>query len=122
MASNEHKYLGNDVKEFSGFEVLKVNCNKVVLTSDEVTALCPMTGQPDWYKIEITILGGYSLESKGLKLYLNSLRNKGIFCEDLSGKIQREVREAIKATGADANIFVTVTQKPRGGISIEATA
>ena len=109
------KYLGNK-NNYDGLEVIRVGVSKVVLTSDELTALCPITGQPDQYTVSITIEGGYSIESKSLKLYFVSLRQEGIFCEDLAKKIKDEVRKA----GADC--VVRITQKARGGITIEATA
>jgi NADPH-dependent 7-cyano-7-deazaguanine reductase QueF len=100
------KYLGNQ-NPFTGMEILKVNCAEVTLTSDEVTALCPVTSQPDFYTIAITLRGGYTIESKSLKLYFESLRDKGIFWEDLAGEIKQQV---------------TVIQKARGGITIRAVA
>ncbi len=110
------KYLGNK-NPFTGLEIIKVNCAEVTLTSDEVTAVCPVTGQPDFYSVAITLRGGYSIESKSLKLYFQTLREKGIFCEDLAGEIKREVLALV-----DCEVSVTVIQRPRGGISIKATA
>lgn len=109
------KYLGNK-NDFAGLEVIETQAAKVRLTSDEVTALCPITGQPDYYTVAIELTGGKSIESKSLKLYFVSLRSLGMFCEDLSNKIKDDVKQA----GADCT--VTVTQKARGGVSIEATA
>ena len=50
----------------------------VIMESDEVTSLCPVTGQPDWETVTI----GYApdqacIESKSLKLYLWSFREEG---------------------------------------------
>jgi 7-cyano-7-deazaguanine reductase len=98
-------------------EILKVNCAEVTLTSDEVTALCPITGQPDFYTIAITLRSGYSIESKSLKLYFQTLRDKGIFCEDLAGQIKKDVLALV-----DCEVSVTVVQKARGGITIKAVA
>jgi 7-cyano-7-deazaguanine reductase len=110
------KYLGTN-NPFAGLEIIKVNCGEVTLTCDEVTAVCPITGQPDFYTVAITLRGGFSIESKSLKLYFQTLRDKGIFCEDLAGEIKQQVRAL-----ADCEVSVTVIQKPRGGISIKATA
>ena len=53
---------------------------KVTFTTQEVTSLCPITGQPDFYRITITYIPGrHCLESKSLKLYLFSFRQSGIF-------------------------------------------
>ncbi len=110
------KYLGNQ-NPFTGMEILKVNCAEVTLTSDEVTALCPVTGQPDFYTVAITLRGGYTIESKSLKMYLQTLRDKGIFCEDLAGEIKKEVLALV-----NCEVSVTVIQKARGGITIKAVA
>lgn len=109
------KYLGNK-STFEGLEIIDTQATKVKLISDEVTALCPITEQPDYYTVIIELTGGKSIESKSLKLYFVSLRSLGMFCEDLSKKIKDDVKEA----GADC--VVTVIQKARGGISIEASA
>jgi 7-cyano-7-deazaguanine reductase len=95
--------------------------SRVELTSDELAAVCPVTGQPDLYVASIE----YSpddrcLESKSLKLYLNSFRNDGHFCEALAVRIRNDVAEAL---GLAANeVTVTLEQKARGGITITATA
>ena len=93
----------------------------VEMTSDELAAVCPVTGQPDLYVVSIE----YSprercLESKSLKLYLNAFRNEGAFCEALAVKIRDDVAEAL-GLGAD-DVTVTLEQKARGGITITATA
>ena len=52
----------------------------VELTSDELTALCPVTGQPDLYIATIEYEPDTRcLESKSLKLYLNEFRDQGHF-------------------------------------------
>jgi 7-cyano-7-deazaguanine reductase len=92
---------------------------KVVLESDEVTSLCPVTGQPDWETVRIEFEpDALCIESKSLKLYLWSFREEGAFCEELAARIAMDVYEACKPHQAT----VTITQKPRGGISITATA
>jgi 7-cyano-7-deazaguanine reductase len=92
---------------------------KVVLESDEVTSLCPVTGQPDWETIRIEFEpDALCIESKSLKLYFWSFREEGAFCEELAARVAKDVFEACKPR----QITVTVSQKPRGGISITATA
>ncbi len=93
--------------------------DKVTLVSDEVTSLCPITGQPDWETVTIEFLPDRAcLESKSLKLYLWSFRNEGAFCEALAGQIASDVFEAL----APHWCTVTVHQKARGGITITAAA
>ena len=52
-------------------------------TAPEFTALCPVTGQPDFAHLVIDYVPGrWLVESKSLKLYLASFRNHGAFHED----------------------------------------
>jgi 7-cyano-7-deazaguanine reductase len=94
---------------------------RVELHSDELAAVCPVTGQPDFY-VALIVYDAKErcLESKSLKLYLNGFRNEGCFCEALAVKIRDDVAEAL-ALDADG-VHVSLTQKARGGISITATA
>ncbi|MBA3787654.1 MAG: 7-cyano-7-deazaguanine reductase [Actinobacteria bacterium] len=93
----------------------------VELESDELVALCPITGQADMYvaTIEFEPLG-LCLESKSLKLYLASFRNEGVFCEALAVKIRDDVANALEL--GSERVTVTLVQKARGGITITATA
>lgn len=93
--------------------------DKVTLVSDEVTSLCPVTGQPDWETVTIEFLPDQAcIESKSLKLYLWSFRNEGAFCEALAGTIASDIFAAAQPHWCT----VTVHQKARGGITITATA
>jgi len=92
----------------------------VEMTSDELTAVCPVTGQPDLYVATIEYWPGpLCLESKSLKLYLSAYRNEGHFCEALAVKIRDDVAEALEL--ASDKVRVTLKQKSRGGITITAT-
>jgi 7-cyano-7-deazaguanine reductase len=106
---------------FQGIETFPAppNLERVQMTSDEVTAVCPVTGQPDFYTVEIDYQPrGRCIESKSLKLYFQTYRNEGLFCEDFANRILQDVNAAIEP----AACAVTVVQKPRGGIAIRATA
>ena len=96
---------------------LPESVSTVQYVSDEVAAVCPVTGQPDWYGVTILLQGTKrGVESKSLKLYLQSYRNEGVFCEMFADEIAQDVMDA---TGANS-VGVKVMQKPRGGITIEA--
>lgn len=118
MADYEFKALGKKASEPSRtLELFPTpsHVKRVVLESDEVTSLCPVTGQPDWETVRIEFEPGpYCIESKSLKLYLWSFREEGAFCEALSAKIAQDVYEACKPVW----VKVIITQKPRGGITI----
>ena len=93
---------------------------KVEMVSDELTAMCPITNQPDFYTTTITYEPDkLCLESKSLKIYLSRFRDQGAFCEALAVQIRDEVAAALEL-GA-ANVHVTLRQKARGGITITAT-
>jgi 7-cyano-7-deazaguanine reductase len=109
---------GND--HYAGLETFpNPGVADVEMVGDELTAVCPITGQPDLYRISI----GYRpvslcLESKSVKLYLNSFRNEGVFCEALAVRIRDDVASAL-ALPPEA-VSVELEQKARGGITITA--
>jgi 7-cyano-7-deazaguanine reductase len=93
----------------------------VEMTSDELTALCPVTGQPDMYVATIEFWPqALCIESKSLKLYLSGFRNEGHFCEALAVRIRADVAEAVDLL--PDKVRVTLEQKARGGITITATS
>jgi 7-cyano-7-deazaguanine reductase len=93
----------------------------VEMTSDELTAICPVTGQPDLYFATIEFWPqALCLESKSLKLYLSGFRNEGHFCEALAVKIRDDVAERLELPRD--KVRVTLKQKARGGITITAAS
>jgi 7-cyano-7-deazaguanine reductase len=93
---------------------------QVEMTSDELVAVCPVTGQPDLYVATIDYSPGpLCLESKSLKLYLNGFRNEGAFCEALAVRIRDDAASALELPAE--KVHVTLRQKARGGIAIVAS-
>ena len=91
------------------------------MTSDELTSVCPVTGQADFYVARIEYHPRkLCLESKSLKIYLSRFRNEGVFAETLAVQIKKDVAAALKVD--KSAVTVTLAQKPRGGIRINATA
>jgi 7-cyano-7-deazaguanine reductase len=91
----------------------------VTFDCPEFTALCPITGQPDFGHIRIRYVPGpRCIESKSLKLYLFAYRNHGAFHEDVVNRILDDVVGA----AAPRHAVVTGTFRPRGGISITVEA
>ena len=81
----------------------------------EFTALCPITGQPDFATILINYVPDIKMvESKSLKLYLFSFRSHGAFHEDCVNIIMND----LIALMAPRYIEVEGLFTPRGGISI----
>jgi len=95
--------------------------SQVEMTSDELTAICPVTGQPDLYVATIEFWPrDLCIESKSLKLYLSSFRNEGHFCEALAVRIRDDIAGVLELQ--PDKVRVTLTQKARGGITITATS
>ena len=107
---------------YAGLETFEnPGVSHVELASDELTAMCPVTAQPDMYEARIEYWPGrLCIESKSLKLYLMAFRNEGAFCEALAVKIRDAVADAVELP-AD-KVRVTLVQKRRGGIEITAVA
>jgi 7-cyano-7-deazaguanine reductase len=99
---------------------VEVEVDSVEFTSAEVASMCPVTGQPDLSEVRITYrpAGGRIVESKSLKLYLWSFRDRGIFCEGLASEIADRFMQDASPHGVE----VVVTQSVRGGIVTRATA
>jgi 7-cyano-7-deazaguanine reductase len=121
--STEFVALGHAGSEhYAGLETFpNPGVSHVEMQSDELAAICPVTGQPDLYLATIEFSpAALCLESKSLKLYLASFRNEGAFCEALTVKIRDDVAAALELP-AD-NVRVTLEQKARGGITITAVS
>ena len=113
-------HAGSDA--YAGLETFpNPGVSRVEMTSDELTAVCPITGQPDFYVATIEYQPQeLCIESKSLKLYLARFHNEGAFCEALAVKIRDDVAETLGIPADKAR--VTLRQKARGGITIVATA
>ena len=121
--TSEFVALGHAGSEaYAGLETFpNPGVTEVEMTSDELTAICPVTNQPDIYTATIEYRPrALCLESKSLKLYLARFRNEGVFCEALAVRIRDDVAAALEVD-ADA-VRVVLRQKARGGITITATA
>ncbi|MFI5906713.1 preQ(1) synthase [Dactylosporangium sp. NPDC051541] len=95
------------------------HCTKVRFTTDEVASMCPVTGQPDLSSVEIVYVPRERcVESKSLKLYLWSFRDRKVFAEALAVEIATEIKRAV----APESVRVVVTQHARGGIVLETTS
>src|SRR5262252_848876 len=88
----------------------------VRFTCPEFTALCPLTGQPDFAHLVIDYLpDARILESKSLKLFLGSFRNHGAFHEDCTLAIARRLVAAVEPKWLRIGGY----WYPRGGIPID---
>ena len=85
-------------------------------TAPEFTALCPVTGQPDFAHLVIDYAPDeWLIESKSLKLFLGSFRNHGAFHEDCTVAIGRKLVEVAQPLWLRIGGYWF----PRGGIPID---
>ena len=114
--------LGNTVREsIEHVEVFPApaDVSTVRFTSDELASICPVTSQPDLSHLVIEYEPlEWCIESKSLKLYLWGFRDRAVFAEALAAEIARE----IKNTANPRTVTVTLTQRPRGGIEVQAVS
>jgi 7-cyano-7-deazaguanine reductase len=85
-------------------------------TFPEFTSMCPVTGQPDFGIMVIDYVPGkWLVESKSLKLYLNSFRNHGAFHEDVTVTIGKRLADTLKPKWLRIGGYFN----PRGGMPID---
>src|SRR4029078_10597600 len=105
--THEFVALGHAGSEaYAGLETFpNPGVTEVEMTSDELTAICPVTSQPDLYTATIEYRPrALCLESKSLKLYLARFRNEGAFCEALAVRIRDDVAEALALSGRRVHV------------------
>jgi 7-cyano-7-deazaguanine reductase len=104
-----------DIKTLETF--ISPGIDTVNFYTGEFTSLCPVTQAPDFCSVNINYSPKiYCVESKSLKLYLQSYRNEQGFIEQLCCRICQDIFDAIDPV----LISVTLECTPRGGISLRA--
>src|ERR1700751_5763557 len=87
--------------------------------TDDFTSVCPVTGQPDFARIDIDYVPDrLCVESKSLKFYLASYRNERAFNEAVTNRI---LDDFVKAC-APREAIVTAQFSARGGIALTVRA
>jgi 7-cyano-7-deazaguanine reductase len=122
MAQQEDRVLGHEARGPISAERLDVvpwdhgNTDALIeFTTNELTATCPITGQPDFYELKLSYRPeGSLIESKALKLYLWGFREQGIFAEDLAATLLEDLVGACDPQ----EMTVDLTQQTRGGLQI----
>jgi len=88
----------------------------VRFTCPEFTSLCPVTGQPDFAHLVLDYVPDEKLvESKSLKLFLQSFRNHAAFHEDCTVGIAERLVDEMKPKWLRMGGY----WYPRGGIPID---
>jgi len=92
---------------------------RIHFETDDFTSLCPVTGQPDFARIDIDYVPDrLCIESKSLKFYLASYRNERAFNEAVTNRI---LDDFVKAC-APREAIVTAQFSARGGIALTVRA
>jgi len=87
----------------------------IEFSTNELTAICPVTGQPDFYELKLSYRPGTRLlESKAMKLYLWGFRDRGMFAEDMAATLLKDFVAACEPV----EMTVDLTQQVRGGLKI----
>jgi len=88
----------------------------VRFTCPEFTSLCPLTGQPDFAHIVIDYIAReWIVESKSLKLFLNSFRSHGAFHEACTMLIAERLCDLLDPVWLRIGAYFY----PRGGMPID---
>ena len=88
----------------------------VRFAAPEFTSLCPITGQPDFAHLVIDYIpGDWIVESKSLKLFLNSFRNHGTFHEGCTLQIAQRLLDLLDPVWLRIGGY----WYPRGGMPID---
>jgi len=79
----------------------------------EFTCLCPMSGQPDFARLELEFIPDRrNVELKSLKLYVVGYRDQGVFHEAVTNRVLDDLVAAI----APRFLRITARWNVRGGI------
>ena len=122
MRQEDERVLGRETRGPIGAEQLDTvpwnhaGADAVVeYSTSELTAICPVTGQPDFYELKLSYRPATQLlESKAMKLYLWGFRDRGVFAEDLAAILL----EDLIAVCEPEEMTVDLTQQVRGGLQI----
>lgn len=92
---------------------------RIRFETDDFTSMCPVTGQPDFARVEIDYVPNeLCVESKSLKFYLASYRNERAFNEAVTNRILDDFVKACSPRHA----VVTAQFSARGGIALTVRA
>jgi 7-cyano-7-deazaguanine reductase len=122
MQQEDKRVLGRETRGPIGAEQLDTvpwnhaDTDTVIeFSTNELTAMCPVTGQPDFYELALSYRPGPRLlESKSMKLYLWSFRDRGMFAEDMAATLLKDLVTACEPV----EMTVDLTQQVRGGLKI----
>jgi len=112
LLGQAHSFATKDIECFSAVPGVGV----VDIFTSEITAHCPKTHQPDFYRINVSYQPDKRcIESKAFKLYLMSFRDEGHFIEAFAQIILEDLVNACSPVWMTVELEMT----PRGGIGIK---
>ena len=122
MHQEDERMLGRETRGPIGAEQLDTvpwnhaGADAVVeYSTSELTAICPVTRQPDFYELKLSYRPATRLlESKAMKLYLWGFRDRGVFAEDLAAILLEDLIAACEPE----EMTVDLTQQVRGGLQL----
>ncbi|MFW6055177.1 MAG: preQ(1) synthase [Thermodesulfobacteriota bacterium] len=84
----------------------------------EFVAVCPYSGLPDVARLTIEYYpeGGLCIELKSLKYYVTSYKNVGIYQEEATARIHRDLKQVLLTS----RLKVTTVYNIRGGFKTTA--
>ena len=89
---------------------------EIMHETEELIAVCPMTGLPDFYALRISYIpNAHIVELKSLKFYFFAYKDMPIFHEHLASKILEDFVNAVKPKSAQ----VLLDAAARGGIGTQ---
>jgi 7-cyano-7-deazaguanine reductase len=87
---------------------------RISLNYPEFSALCPFSGLPDIAEIDIVYVpSDRIIELKSLKYYFVSFRNVGIYQEDMTDRIYKDLKKTLKPR----TLYIKTRYNIRGGIA-----
>ena len=86
----------------------------IKIYTKEFIAVCPFSGLPDVAKVKVEYYpqGGLAIELKSLKYYLISFKNVGIYQEEVTKRIHKDLLNILKTK----KIKITTKYNVRGGL------
>ena len=112
----EFSFLSEDHIDSSFLETFDFDSkNQYIETKTrEFSAVCPFSGLPDLADVVIEYYpeGGKCVELKSLKYYFVSFRNVGIYQEEVTNRIFKDLKKILKTK----KIRITTKYNVRGGL------
>jgi 7-cyano-7-deazaguanine reductase len=114
IAAKDHSHIQKDLLETIPYkEALQGVDQKVSYVTDEFSAVCPFSGLPDLARVQIDYIPKDRIvELKSLKYYFISYRDVGIYQEEVTNRLFKDLKELLEPKW----LRVETCYRTRGGI------